>query len=228
MQKFSTEIQKIRTLLKYQKDKEIRIRGRWILDIMLSKNVVFGCKKAGIAPRQFYFWLNRLRDVKLLDKCLKNKSRSPHKSPNEKSVDIIDLAVKIRGNTGICGKLVSIILKRDHGIHVAGSTISSHFRKRGVSRIYIKIKKNGHNKRYSCEKALERVQIDSSYLGIEDSNGNSVVTVPAIDDCTRVVSIHVCDGIGGDESVTALGKFVEKYGVPLVAQTDNHWLLANG
>lgn len=221
MEKFSDEIQIIKQNLLYQKDKEIRIRGRFLLDVMSAKSVTAGCKREGKGTRYFYYWYNRWKKSNYSIESLKSLSRAPKVSPRKTSDKIIELAVYIRGDKGMGGGKVAYILRRDYGIKVGASSICRQFRNNGISKVYRIINKNGHKKRYACKNPLQRVQTDSSWLGIENEFENRVYIFPVIDDCSRAVSVFVTDSKSGQDAVAALDKFQNEWGKPKLIQSDN-------
>ena len=114
-----------------------------------------------------------------------------------------------------------MILHNQYGIKVAGSTIAHHFQKRGTSRLYRYKRVNHHKKRYAMANPLERVQTDTSWSGYEDNYGRYLYFIPVIDDCTRVVTVHVATSKSSIDAVDSFYKFTEKFGRPEVVQTDN-------
>jgi len=221
MNRYDQDLKKLKKKLYYCKDPDILQRARMLEYVMEAKNVKVGCVLLGIRRRYFYFWFNRWKKSNYDLNSLKGRSKKPKVSPNETKKEIIDLAEKIRSNYGYGGNKVAYLLERDHNIKISGTTICNHFKKRGISRVYKKIKKNAHEKRYSCENPLDRVQTDTAWSGIVDNNGNRLYFIPVIDDCTRTVSTYVSDSKCSYEAARAINKFLDKYGLPKVVQTDN-------
>jgi transposase len=87
----------------------------------------------------------------------KEKSKRPHRSPNATPEDIIRKAEEIRRIEGSGGHTVARVLLREHGIKIAGSTVCSIFKRRGVSKVYRYQKRNEHTKRYAAENPLHTV-----------------------------------------------------------------------
>jgi len=225
MNRYENEAQILKQkLYRYKKNEKVRIRALFLLRVIQAKlkgtSVYIECEKRGENKKYFYFWLNRLRKHNYDIECLQGYSKKPHRSPNEISEEIIDRAEELRGDDDIGGHTLAIMLK-DEGIKVSGSTICSHLKKKGISKIYKYKKVNGHNKRYSAENPLERTQTDSSWSGYEDNHGNRLYLFPVIDDCSRVVTVHVSDSKCSTEAVTALEKFIKTFGRPDTVQTDN-------
>ena len=77
---------------------------------------------------------------------------------------------KETGNTG--GLVVSAIYHKRTGKSIAHSTVDNIFAREGLSMKYRPKKTNPHTQRYASKKALDRVQMDTVGLKIEDNHGN--------------------------------------------------------
>jgi transposase InsO family protein len=203
----------------------LRARAMTLLRVLASiesgKSVEQATRQFGIKRQYFYFWIRRFLAADYTMEGLKEKSKRPHRSPNATPEDIIRKAEEIRRMEGSGGHTVARVLLREHGIKIAGSTVCSIFKRRGVSKVYRYQKRNEHTKRYAAENPLHTVQTDSAWTGFEDQNGNRVYFFPVIDDCSRVATVHVCDSKSGDEAVRAMERFIACYGIPERVQTDN-------
>ena len=104
---------------------------------------------------------------------------------------------------------------------IHASTLGYIFRRRNISKLYRKPKKNPHTKRYAAKNALERTQQDPVNLKIVDNNGNQVKAYPVVDDCSRVTTVYVADEHSNYEATNGFEKFVKKFGKPKKSQTDN-------
>ena len=212
-------------LWKYRKDDMVKKRGMFLKGVMYDhlngKSITIACEQRGKNRKYFYFWMARLRQCNFNLEALKGHSKRPKFSPNEIDEEIIDLAEEIRGDDEIGGHHVAQIMRNQHGIKIAGSTICNHFRKRGISKIYAFKKVNRHTKRYAKENPLERAQTDTSWSGFENNYGNRLYFIPVIDDCTRMVTVHVADSKGSLDAVEGFRKFCKEIGIPEVIQTDN-------
>jgi transposase InsO family protein len=209
----------------YKGDPAIRLRTMQLLRILNGINngrsVESSAELNGVRRQYFYFWLRRLIAADYDLHCLKGYSKRPHHSPNATSAAIIAKAKEIRKIDESGGHTIALILRRDYGISIAGSTVCSILKREGVSKVYRYQKRNEHTKRYSAENPLNTVQTDSAWTGFEDNHGNRVYYFPVIDDCSRVATVHVCDSKTGDEAVQAMQRFIHSYGKPDQVQTDN-------
>ena len=66
------------------------------------------------------------------------------------------------------------------------------FAREGLSTKYRPKKTNPHTKRYASKKALDRVQMDTVGLKIEDNHGNSVFALTGIDCHNWLAFVHCC------------------------------------
>ena len=225
MKRYEKEIQVLKQkLYRYKKNETVKKRGIFLLRVMQAKAggtpVYIECEKRGQNKKYFYFWLKRLRDNDFDIECLTGESKRPHTSPNELPEEIVDLAIELRGDDDTGGHTLAIMLKK-RGKHVSGSALCNHLKKQGVSKIYKYKKVNGHTKRYAAENPLDRVQTDAAWSGFEDNHGNRLYFFPVIDDCSRVVSVHVADSKCSTEAVEAMRLFIKIFGEPKTVQTDN-------
>jgi transposase InsO family protein len=216
-------LKKIKQNLKGVKDAEIRRKAYLIIQILESKkNISLACKHAGIVRQTFYRWCARLRAADYDISALSNKSRRPHNSPNKTPDSVEDELLKLRkANANKGGKYIAKVYEKETGIQIAGSTVDAIFSRRNVVEPRKKPKPNPHTRRYAMKTPLERVQMDSVGLGIEDVNGNKVCAISAIDDCSRFVFLDICHTKGAIEARDALKKFIAQVGKPKLVQTDN-------
>jgi len=225
MKSYEKEIQTLKQKLhRYKKNETIRMRGIFLLRVMQAREngtpVYIECEKRGQNKKYFYFWLNRLRNHHFDIECLKGYSKKPHHSPNELPESVIDRAEELRGDDDLGGHTISLMLKNEN-VQVSGSAICAHFKKKGISKVYKFKSVNGHKKRYAAENPLERAQTDSTWTGFEDNHGNRIIAFPVIDDCSRVVTVHLADSKCSTEAVKALELFEKSFGSPQTIQTDN-------
>jgi len=204
-----------------------RVRSRAMTMLLVMDGICAGrplakvARQNGIRRQYFYFWLRRLVAADCELAALAGQSKKPHRTPNLTPKAVVLKAMEIRKIDECGGHTVAYVLRRDHGIQIAGSTVCSIFKREGVSKVYHYQKRNDHKKRYAAENPLQCVQTDSAWTGFEDNNGNNVYFFPVIDDCSRVATVHVCDSKSGDEAVVAMQKFIQRYGQPEQVQTDN-------
>jgi transposase InsO family protein len=168
-----------------------------------------------------YDWLGKLTAANFDLTSLKSKSRKPHSSPNQTPANIEDLVVSIAKEFGNSDIIVACRLLREHGKKLAHSTVCKILKPRKISNKYRTTKKSEHTKRYVAAAPLDRTQIDTADLEITDPYCNRVYFVAMIDDHSKVVKIHVNNSKGVLESLACLEKFIEKYGMPALLQSDN-------
>ena len=209
----------------FKGDPIIRSRAMQLLRILQAVNngrsVEHAAEQQGIRRQYLYFWLRRLAAVEYDLQCLKGHSKRPHRSPNATPEAVVAKLKEIRKFDESGGHTIALILRRDFGISIAGSTACKILKSEGISKVYRYQKRNEHMKRYSAENPLNTVQTDSAWTGLEDDHGNRVYYFAVIDDCSRVATVHVCDSKSGDEAVKAMQLFIQTYGKPDEVQTDN-------
>jgi len=216
-------LQKLKQNLRGVKDDTIRRKASLMIQILESKRSInVACKHVGVVRKTFYDWRRRFIEADYDINVLSNKSRRPHTSPNKTPVEIEDELIKLREENGYKGgKYISKLYKDTKGKEIAPSTVDSIFARRGVRQERKQPKQNQHTRRYAAENPLERVQMDSVSLEIEDSNGNKVCAITAIDDCSRFSFAHICHSKGSIEAQEAITRFIDEVGNPKLIQTDN-------
>lgn len=220
MNKFEKEIQILKQKMKGVRNDEIRTRANFLLRVMLSGNVTLESERLGKYRQYFYHWYKRWQDSGYEIDALKNISTAAHQHPNETPSWIIDKAEKYKTDYGHGGHKTAQLLLREEDIHIAGSTLCSHFAKRELTKVR-KPKSNKHKKRYASENPLDRVQIDTTGLPIEDNYGNTIKLYAAIDCCSRLTSLYIAHEISNYYATKAIKAFFKKYGLAKVVQTDN-------
>lgn len=226
MHNYRNEYLTIKRNLKYFKGCDnAKERGLFLLRVLRymagGMTIANATARLGRDRRYFYFWMGRMRACGFQVDCLAGKSTKPKNSPNRTKAKILKLAKVIRADKGMGGHNVAVVLGRDYGIPIAGSTVCLLFRDNGISNVYEYRKVNGHKKRYSCENPLETVQIDSAESGFCDANGNKHIFFAAIDDCSRATMALVCDSKSSPYAVDLMQNFIVRYGKPACVQSDN-------
>ena len=222
-EQYEIGLKKIKQNLRGCRDEKIRRKVYLIIRILESKRgIAASCRQEGVPRQTFYRWLKKLKNADFDLSALKDKSRRPHLSSNQTPSEIEDKLLKLRKehcNKG--GKYIAKVYESETGKHIAGSTVDNIFSRRGVTSQRKPRKPNFHNRRYAMKSPLERVQMDSVGLEIEDSNGNKVYAITAIDDCSRFAFIKICHTKGAIEARDALEELLKNVGKPKLVQTDN-------
>jgi len=209
----------------YKGQEKIRRRAMQLLRVLNAikngRSVESAAELQGVRRQYFYFWLRRLIAADYDLNSLTGISKRPRQSPNATPKSVILKLKEIRKFDESGGHTIALILRRDFGITIAGSTACNILKRERISKVYRYQKRNEHTKRYSAENPLNTVQTDSAWTGFEDNHGNRVYYFPVIDDCSRVATVHVCDSKSGDEAIKGMQRFVEAFGKPDQVQTDN-------
>ena len=222
MTDYSLTILKVKKNLSRIREQEIRKKAGLLLAVMQARSISQGCILHGLCRKTFYAWLRKLRDNQYDLNVLKNKPRGSRLSPRRIDQEVVKQLCEVRkqtGNTG--GRIVSHFYEKQTGNKVSHSTIDNIFRREGITNHYRRVKKNPHTKRYASKNALDRVQMDTVGLKIEDENGNNVYAVTAVDCHSRLSSVHVCLEKSGHEACEGLHKLFCEVGQPKLVQTDN-------
>ena len=217
------KINLIQENLKGIKNEQIRSRAMYLLRCLRSGNLSLTSDQFGFTRQKYYFWLGRLELAEFDINGLLDFSKAPKSNPNKIDEEIIKKAIEIRNKSeeGFGSQKVAYLLNRDENIKVNSATLGYIFQRRGVSKRYKTPKKSMHNKRYSAKNPLDRVQGDTKGSHIKDNNGHEVKFYPVIDDCSRVVTVHVADEHSNYEATKAAQKFIDFFGIPRKWQTDN-------
>lgn len=223
MERFTDDLKKIKENLRGVRDDEIRRKARLLIRVMESRDSVrMACDRCGICPKTFYAWLNRLRRKGHDLEALQNKSRRPRTSPRQLSAEIEDRLCELRKSCGDAGgRVVAFAYLSETGEEISHSVADKVFARRGLVKKARPIKRNLHKKRYASPEPLDRVQFDTVWLSIEDSDGNRVYAVDAVDCCSRMAFAHTVREQGSSVAYEALGLFLESMGTPKLIQTDN-------
>jgi len=221
MKNYEQDLSRLHKNLCYARDPEIRRKGEILREALRSRNFRKTAVRFGVSRKVLYDWRNRLRAADFDLTALKSKSRRPKTSPRQTPAHIEALVVKIAQEFGNSDKIVAQRLYREHGHKLSHSTICQILKRHKISRKYRTDKKPEHPLRYVATAPLERTQIDTADLGITDRYGNRIYFVAMIDDHSKVVRIHVNNSKGVVESLACLEKFIERYGLPNLLQSDN-------
>ena len=216
-------LEKLKQNLRGVKDEVIRRKALLMIRILESKRSIrVACAHVGVLPKTFYDWRKRFIGADYDISALANESRRPHRSPKKTPTEVEDELLKLRIENGNkSGKYISKLYEKTKGKCIPASTIDAIYSRRGVTQKRKGPKPNPHTRRYSMETPLERVQMDSVGLEIEDSNGNKVCAITAIDDCSRLAMVDVGHSKGSIEAQEALKKLFTEFGIPKLIQTDN-------
>lgn len=223
--KYTTEqkIKYIQKNLKGVKNELLRKRATYLLRCLQSKNISLTSDQFGCCRQKFYFWIKRLEAANFDIKALNDFSKAPKSNPNTIDQKTIKKARDIREKSeeGYGAQKVAFLLERDEGEKIHASTLGYIFQRENISRRYKTPKKNKHTKRYSAENPLDRVQGDTKGTNIVDNNDNEIKLYPVIDDCSRMVTVHVANEHSNYEATRAAFKFINTIGKPAKWQTDN-------
>lgn len=223
MERFAEDLEKIKKNLWAVRDDEVRRKARLLMRVMESRiSVRLGCDQNGLCCKTFYEWLNRLRRADHDLAALKNKTRRPKSSPRRFAPEIEKRLCELREeHGGVGGRIVAEAYRSESNTTLSHSGIDKVFARLGLAKKRRRVKLNLHKKRYASAHPLDRVQFDTLWLGIEDSDGNRVYTVDSVDCATRYAFAHTTREQGTDAALQALEGFLVTVGRPKLIQTDN-------
>ena len=222
MKDYSSIRKKIKEKLSQVRDQQIRKKAGLLIAVLAAKNIRYGCRQNGVCHKTFYDWLKKLKASDCDLTSLKNRPRGCRVSPKRTDQQTVKKLCEIRKRTGDTGgAVVSHIYHQQTGKQIAHSTVDNIFAREGLTTRYRPKKTNPHTKRYASAKPLDRTQMDTVGLKIEDDNGNKVFAVTGIDCCSRRGFIHCCLEKSTEEARIGLKKLIKVFGKPRLVQTDN-------
>ncbi len=109
---------------KYMTNKQLqvygaRIRLAWFRKAEELGNVSEACKYFGIARSEYYYWHSRWLGAGKTLISLYDRSRTPHRHPDELDEDTMSLIVAVRLETGYGERTLETVLARDYGCVVS-------------------------------------------------------------------------------------------------------------
>lgn len=222
MTDYSIGIRKIKQHLARIRDNEIRRKAELMLAIMQARNIHYGCRHEGVCRKTFYAWHKRLREASYDIQALKNRPRGCRISPKRTARSIEEDLCRIRKEFGGAGGRIAVsILRRRTGVKIAHSTADRIFARSRLVDPYKTKEINPHTKLYASQNPMDRAQVDSVGLKIDDEHGNRLYAITAIDCCSRLAYLHCCREKSTEEARRALEHFLETVGEPKLVQTDN-------
>lgn len=112
-------------------------RTRFIMEYELSELPMRAlCRKYGISPKTGYKWLHRVRKYGL-EAGLRDRSRAPHRRPNQVRLELEEAIVAVRLAHPTWGpRKLRVVLERDDGYRTlpAASTIGAVLKRRNLVR----------------------------------------------------------------------------------------------
>jgi transposase InsO family protein len=168
--------------LKYNQQKQIKMRLSWLNDYQKYQNVYKVSRKHGITPKTYYKWLNRYKVAGGDVNALIDRSRKPLNShPNSTPVEVVDLILKLKAQTNLGQKRLRSLLASEHKIKISEKTVYKHLKAHNMTSNY-KLRRPKHKLRYNMPYPGDSVQIDIKFVKIKHKD---IFQFSAIDDCTR-------------------------------------------
>jgi len=125
---------KIQNALQTCQEAGLRYKLSLFLEAQGPSGVVAACRRAGKAPRFYYYWWNRFRDSGFELEALREKSRRPRRSPRKTPAEIERRVLHLARESGEGLEGLRLRLEREHRVRLSASTIFRILRAHGEAR----------------------------------------------------------------------------------------------
>ena len=144
-------------------EKEIRQRLRWVELYEETGNAGLVCRRCGISRPTLRKWYTRYSKSGL--DGLKDQSKRPHTSPNQKVKAVEEsLIIGLRNKRNLGARRIQNELNREHSLSLSLATIHKVLTKHNVKPIKRPRKKKSEFIRYQRPIPGDRVQIDTTKI----------------------------------------------------------------
>ncbi|MCC7345558.1 MAG: protein kinase [Deltaproteobacteria bacterium] len=127
-------LEKIQNALQTCQEAGLRHKLSLFLEAQGPAGVVAACRRAGKAPRFYYYWWNRFRDSGFELQALREKSRRPRRSPRKTPAEVERRVLQLARESGEGLEGLRLRLEREHRVRLSTSTIHRILRARGEAR----------------------------------------------------------------------------------------------
>jgi len=189
----------------------------------VTGNVAGTCRYYGITRQAYYTWLRRYEEHGL--EGLRDRSRTPHVSPNATKAEVVGKIVYLRQHYHFGPHKIAIYLKRYHDVQISPSGIWPILKRLDMSRLPASQRHRRHVDRWKrYEKPLpgHRVQVDVKFIAPLKGARTKHHQFTAIDDCTRIRVLRIYDRLNQITAIRFLDYVLEKLPFKVeVIQTDH-------
>jgi transposase InsO family protein len=171
----------------------------------------------------FYRWKKRYD--KHGEAGLADRPRTPHHFPRAMSPAVVGKVLYLHQNYHFGAYRIAAFLKRFHQIEIALSTLHRILGKSGMGRLPANQKHQPYRerwKRYEKAQPGHRLQMEVKRLEHISGTGKRLNQFAAIDDCTRIRVLKVCDASNQRTAICFLNEVRNRLPFRIhVVQTDN-------
>ena len=192
---------------------EIKARLKWVQEYEKTGNAGIACRRCGISRPTLRKWYKRYLELGL--DGLQDKSKKPHKSPNNKVTKEHErIILKYRKKRKLGARRIQNELIRNHNFSLSLATIHKVLKKHSVKPL--KRKRLKHQcKRYERPIPGDRVQLDTCKIA------PGFYQYTAVDDCTRYRVLGLYKRRTASNTIKFIDKLIEEMPFPIQRiQTD--------
>lgn len=194
-------------------DKQIKTRLGWVRLYLETGDAGLTCRRCGISRPTLRLWLRRYQDEGL--EGLRDRSRRPHSSPNQKRTpDLEKRVLALRKQRNLGARRIQSELIWEDDVQLSLATIHKILVGANVGPLKRPPRKNNCI-RYERPVPGDRVQMDTCKIG----PGKFQYT--AVDDCTRVRVMRIYPRRTSTNTLDFIDAVIEEMGFPVQRfQTD--------
>jgi transposase InsO family protein len=194
-------------------DSEIRKRLQWVKTYEQTGNVGLTCLRCGISRPTLRLWWRRYQSFGI--EGLKDRSRRPRSSPNQKVFDKEEeLILSLRVERRMGARRIKNELYRHHAVHLGLATIHKVLSRNQVKPLKKRRREKTWN-RYERPIPGERVQMDTCKIA------PGLYQYTAVDDCTRYMVVGLYPRRTASHTLHFLERLFEEMHFPIQRiQTD--------
>jgi transposase InsO family protein len=188
-----------------------------------SRDVTGVCRRFGVSRKTFYKWKRRWAVGG--DAALCDRPRTPPRHPNTTPREVVSKILYLRQNYHFGPSRIALYLKRFHDVSIAVCTVHRVLGRHGMQRLPKNQKHRAHGvrwTRYEKPQPGHRLQRDVKCLERIPGTGKRLYQFAAIDDCTRIRVLKVCDACTERQAIRFVDEVLRRLPFRvLVIQTDN-------
>jgi transposase InsO family protein len=194
-------------------NREIQQRLTWVRLYEETKDAGFVCRRCGISRPTLRKWWKRYQSDGI--DGLKNHSKRPHNSPNQKiSASVEELILDLRKDRNLGARRLQSELFRLHDISLSIASVHKVLSKHNVPPVK-KFRRKAEYIRYERPLPGDRIQMDTCKLG------PGLYQYTSVDDCTRYRVLRVYQRRTAANTLDFLASVIEEMPFPIQRiQTD--------
>lgn len=194
---------KLKPVLRFSKDRDIRVKAELILLACKLQNVTEACARRGFSRKFFYKWYRRLIRSKWDLRALREYSRRPRTQSQQRTKKSTEAKVNQLHAMGYGSPTIQAHLARLN-VKLSQSTICHIIRgRKRASKKTRREKLKAHRRRYEIPIPGFRLQMDVKYVP-ELIQGARAYAYVIIDECTRIRFMHSYSSLNAVSTVDFL------------------------